>query len=137
MEFIDTVEEFLEDGNITCMADLHSSYLNICTSNGLNPTNSCVRSRRELKQLLENEIPGIDFCQQKRRNESERVCLKSTKDAAVSKLEEADLEEEMKILLVASKLITKCVSESKKWNFSGKMTVEEGVVPDELKLFFK
>ena len=35
IEFINLVEEFLNNGNVTCMSELHNTYLNVCGFNGV------------------------------------------------------------------------------------------------------
>ena len=85
IKFISIVEEFLAEGNVTCMADLHNTYINVCYSNGID-TLMKIRSTRVLKLFTEDKIPGVEFSHPKRKDESERVCLEHTKNVAVVKL---------------------------------------------------
>lgn len=78
-----------------------------------------IRSRRELKLFTEDEIPGADFSHPNRKNKSERVCLKHTKDAAIVKLEEDSYEEQFRTLLHAAQVIRKIVLKAKRWLFDG------------------
>ena len=85
IKFISIVEEFLVEGNVPCMADLHNTNINVCYFNGID-TLTKIRSRRELKLFIEDEMPGVEFSHPRHKNESGQVCLQHTKDAAVVKL---------------------------------------------------
>ena len=136
IEFISMVEEFLAEGNVTCMADLHNTYINVCYSNGIDASMK-IRSRRELKLFIEDAIPGVEFSHPKRKNESERVCLKHTKDAAIVKLEEDSYEEQFRTLLPAALVIRKAVLNAKRWLFDGSMDADCEQIPELLSVFFK
>ena len=137
IEFIRLVEDFLSEGNVSCMSDLYTTYLNICCSNGLDPDSNIVRSRKNLKQFLYNEIPDIVFTPAKQRNSSARVSLSVTRDAAMWKLEEESDEHQLKMLMQAALVIHKICQSSKKWKFNGTLCCEEEHIPDKLSLFFK
>ena len=77
-EFLSMVEDFLTQGNVANMADLHDTYINVCFSNGVDPS-TWLKSRKELKAFLEEKVPGVDFSIPRRKNESEHVFLKETK----------------------------------------------------------
>ena len=67
IEFISMVEEFLAEGNVTCMADLHNTYINVCYSSGTN-TWMKIMSTRELNLFIEDEIPDVEFSLSNRKN---------------------------------------------------------------------
>ena len=131
------VEDFLSEGNVTCMFDLHTTYLNVCSSNGLDAESGEVRSRRNLKQFLCDEVPDIVFTPAKQKNSSERVSFSVTRDAAMWKLEEETDEHQLRTLMKAALVIRKICDSSKKWKFSGNLEYATEHVPDELNLFFK
>ena len=47
VEFLGLLEEFLENGNVTCMSGLHITYTNVCSSNGVDPSVCKVNERTE------------------------------------------------------------------------------------------
>ena len=69
--FVELVEEFLMVGIVASMADLHTTYLNVCKSNSIDSNETRLRSRKEVKKLLIEEIPGIAFSAAKQKNISE------------------------------------------------------------------
>ena len=61
MAFVKLVDEFLSNVNVSTMVDLHATYLNVYNSNGFDTDAIRLRSRKELKQFLIEEIPQIVF----------------------------------------------------------------------------
>jgi hypothetical protein len=137
LEFIDVIEDFLQDGNVTCMADLHTTYLNICSSNGVNIEIEKTHSRKQLKILIETNIAGVVFTPAKQRNDSERVSLEVTRDKAMWKLEEDSDETQLKLLMQAALTIRSICENSSKWQFEGSLDFKAHEVPEKLSLFFK
>ena len=80
------------------MSDLHITYMNVCSSNGVNQSVCKVRNRKELKCLMQEEIQVVEFSHPKCKNESKRVSLKLVNDVGLMKFEEQDDEGEMKTL---------------------------------------
>ena len=95
------------EGNVASMADLHTTYLNVCKSNSIGPNETRLRSRKEVKKFLIEEISGIVSSAAKQRNISERVYLELTRDAAIWRLEEDSNEHQLKIFLQAALVIVK------------------------------
>ena len=73
LEFIHVIKDFLREGNVSCMSDGHTTYLNICSSNGVNVDEIKTHSRKELKNVMQMEIPGVVFTPAKQKNASERI----------------------------------------------------------------
>ena len=137
VEFVGLVDEFLSNGNVSTMAALHTTYLNVCTSNGFDIDATRLRSRKELKEFLKEEIPQIVFSSPKQRNSSERVSMAQTRDAAMWRLEEDSEEYQLQILSQAAKVIRKVCCSCDKWSFKGSLSCEESQLPEKLSVFFR
>lgn len=137
LEFIDVIEEYLNDGNVSNMSELYTTYLNVCSSNGLNVDTVRTLSKKELKKLIQTEIPGAIFTSAKQRNASERVSIEATRDAAMWKLEEESDESQLKLLLRAALAIRSICDKTEKWKFQGALDFSEFDVPEKLGLFLK
>ena len=116
---------------------LQSAFESILEENNV-PDASC--KRKVLKQLLQKEIPDIEFHKPKRVNESERVSAKKTRDEAIQLAEEQGVigDSEMKTLLDAAMLLRKSIKKCKKWEFIGSLeNVSDENRPMELYSFFQ
>ena len=80
IEFLTMVERALENGEDLNTALLHKAYEDILSFN--NVTNS-TSSRKMVKRLILNEVPGVEFHKPARVNESEKVTIKKLRDKAV------------------------------------------------------
>ena len=80
IELLTTAETALKNGNLLNMSDLHAAYDSILKENGI-ANKTC--SRKTLKQLIQNNVAGVEFHKPKRVNESERVSIKETRDVAM------------------------------------------------------
>ena len=137
VEFLDMTEKTLRDGKIPTMAELETAYVSILQAN--NVTNPPC-SRKTLKQLIANEIPHVEFHKPRRMNESERLSIKKTRDAAIQSSEEASPErsKEIKILYNAAAILRNCINKSKKWVFMGSLdSISDENLPQELYCFFR
>ncbi|XP_068738276.1 uncharacterized protein [Montipora capricornis] len=85
IEFLTMTEIALHNGKIATMSELLSAFESILEENNV-PDASC--KRKVLKQLLQKEIPDIEFHKPKRVNESERVSAKKTRGEAIQLAEE-------------------------------------------------
>ena len=98
-------------------------------------------SHKKLKQLLETEIPEVQFHKSKRVNGAECVTLKRKRDAAVQLMKEtsANSEEDMKTLFNEASLLRKAINNSDKMtSFAGSFTDVTGKhLPKELYCFFR
>lgn len=97
IEFLTMTEMTLKSGKVATMSELQEAFESILDANNVdNPKGG----RKALKQLLLREIPEIEFHAPKRVNESERVSIKKTRDAAIQMAEEqtTNLDSEMKTL---------------------------------------
>lgn len=135
VEFLACVKSFHRDGNITSVADLHNTYLNICHSNGVDTENDKVMSRREVKLFLEEEISYIVFSAPKRKNKSQRASLKCMVDIAMQEVE--DEVDNLDVLHQAAIHLRKACHTVPKWKFTGSLEDDEFKIPEELKLFIK
>ena len=136
IEFLTTTEIALRNGNVLIMSDLQAAYDSILKENGVDKT-TC--SRKALKQLISSEIDEVEFHKPKRVNESERVTIKGTRDAAVQLTEqESDVQDDMNTLFNAALRLRKSISKSKKWVFGGSLdTLSKDHFPEELYCFFR
>ena len=127
----------LHNDKIATMSELQSAFESILEENNV-PDASC--KRKVLKQLLQKEIPDIEFHKPKCVNESERVSAKKTKDEAIQLAEEQGVigDSEMKTLLDAAMLLRKSIKKCKKWEFIGSLeNVSDENIPMELYSFFR
>ena len=112
IEFLTMVENTLRNGTILTMSKLQEGYESILEANNVeNPT--C--TRKATKQLIQNEIQGVEFHRPKRVNESERVTIKSTRDFAIQQSENSidDSNQEMKTLFDAAKFLRRSINQCK------------------------
>ena len=118
VEFLDLTKKTLKGGQVPTMAELETAYVNILKSNN---AASPVCSRKTLQRLISYQIPEVEFHKPKRLNESERLTIKKTRDAAMQLSEEFNLElfEEVKIPYDAAAILRKCINKSKKLAFTG------------------
>ena len=137
VEFLSLVEGTLLDGNVVSMSVLQEAYIAILSANNVvNP--KC--SRKKLKQLMQTEIPNIEFHKPKRVNEAERISIKSTRDAAIQLVEETSVNSDMdmKVLYNAASVLRKAISKAKKWIFGGSLRdVTDEHLPKELYCFYR
>jgi hypothetical protein len=138
IEFVSLVEETLIAGEILKMSDLHTAYVDIRSANcAENP----VCSRKKVKDLLASEIPGIEFHNPKRRNESDLVSVKESRDVAVQITAESqnrNIEADMKTLFEASIILRQVITKAERWTFSGSLTdITDAHVPTELYTLFR
>jgi len=73
-------KKILKDGQVATMAELKTAYVNILKSNN---ATSPPCSRKTLKRLISSQIPEVEFHKPKHLNESERLTMKETRNAAV------------------------------------------------------
>ena len=137
VEFLDLTKKILKDGQVPTMAELETAYVSILKSNNAT-SHPC--SRKTLKRLISSQLSEVEFHKPKRLNESERLTIKKTRDAAVQLSEEVTLErsEEIKILYDAAAILRKCINKSNKWVFTGSLdSTSDENLPEELYCFFK
>ena len=137
IEFLTMTEIALHNGKIATISELQSTFESILEENNV-PDASC--KRKVLKQLLQMEIPDIEFHKPKRVNESERVSVKKTRDEAIQLAEEQGVigDSEMKTPLDAAMLLRKSIKKCKKWDFKGSLeNVPDENIPMELYSFFR
>ena len=138
IEFLTTTEIALKSGKVLIMSELQAAYDGILKENGVD-NKTC--SRKVLKQLIQSEIEEVEFHKSQRVNESERVTIKATRDAAVqlSNQEfESDVNDAMKTLYDAALYLRKCINQSKKWVFEGSLEgLSKDHYPEELYCFFR
>lgn len=118
IEFLTVVENTLRNGKILTMSKLQEEFEDILQANNVeNPTST----GKVLKQLIQNKIPDVEFHRPKRVNESERVSVKTTRDATIQQAEDSvdDYDEEMTTIFDAAKLLRKSINRSKSWVFTG------------------
>jgi len=137
IDFLSLVENELLTGQIVSISVLQDTYANILSANNVKIP-PC--SRKKLKQIIQREIPQVEFHKPKRRCEPERVSIKCTRDSAMQFVEEndTDVNSGMKALHSAALVLREAISKSKAWRFSGSLTDSiEGHLPRELYSFFR
>lgn len=140
-EFLSSLSDYLLEGNVTTMSEIELFYRNIAKGNGLEEEHT--KSRKQIKSFIEEELEciGIQFSNPKRLHEAQRVSLKVTADVALSNAEEyfEDVENDMKTLLEAARILRKAALHNENWKFTGSLEgVNVGeVVPKKIGLFFK
>ena len=120
------------------MSDLQEAYIDIRSAN-------CVTrpecSRKTVKDLIVNEIPGVEFHKPRQRNKSELVSVQGTRDNAVqiaSDSHNRNVTGDMKTLFEASIILREAITQTERWSFSGALTdITEANVPKELYTFFR
>lgn len=91
-----------------------------------------------VKQLLLNEIPGIEFHKSYRVNEPDKVTNKKIRDSAVAQMKARDTNDGLKELFEAASILRKAIGRSNVWTFNGSLNdVTENNVPNELYSFFR
>ena len=89
-----------------------------------------------MRQLLAENVDGIEFVSAYRRNESYRFCLSATKIAATEKAVKqlSHINSELEVLYDCSKMIRKEILEANTWHFKGTLDIDaQDIVP--IKLF--
>ena len=136
IEFLTRTEIMLRNGNVLHMSELHTAFSSIAKENGVADK---TYSRKVMKQLLQDEIPGIEFHKPKRVNESEMVTIKETRDFAVQLSEETrDIGDDIKTLYDAALLLRKAINNCRKWMFDGSLeSLSKDNFPEELYCFLR
>ena len=112
------IETALKNGNLN-MSDLHAACDSILKENGI-ADKMC--SRKTLKQMIQNNVAGVEFHKPKRVNESERVSIEETRDVAIQLSEDVkDMRDDMNTLYDPALLLRKAINKSKKWVFDGSL----------------
>ena len=75
------LEGILPEGNVLSIASLQTAYISIQMANDVHEPNC---DRRQLRQMIESKIADVEFHKAKRVNESDRVSIKASRDAAIS-----------------------------------------------------
>lgn len=100
-EFIAMTEINLREGKILIMSELQTAYESILKAND---AENCVCHRKSLKKLIQDSIPDFECHRPHRVNESERLSIKKTRDAAIQLAEKESTEgtEEMEHVFKAA-----------------------------------
>ena len=120
IEFLVMTEMALKEGKVLIMSQLQEAFKSTLEANNVvHP--SC--SRKVLKQLLQHEVPEMEFHKPKRVKEAEIVSINKTRDAVIqlSEAVKTNGTEEMKTLYDAAALLRKSINKYKKWVFAGSL----------------
>lgn len=117
IEFLIIMEIMLRNGNVFYMLELDIVFNSIVKENGVvDKMCSC----KVMKQLLQDEIFGIEFYKLKRVNELEMVIIKEIRDFVVQFFEEIrDIGDDIKILYDVVLFLRKVINNCRKWMFDG------------------
>ena len=88
-----------------------------------------------MRQLLAENVDGIEFVSAYRRNESDRFCLSPVKIAAIEKAVEqsSHFNSELEVLYDCSKIILKEIQEANTWLFKGTLDIDvQDIFPTKL-----
>ena len=102
----------LRDGKIATMSELQAAFESMLDAHNVLYL-TC--NRKAVKQLLQAEIPGIEFHKAKRVNESDRVSIKKIRDSAIQLAEDnsADVDTNMKTLFDAATILRKSIKNAR------------------------
>jgi len=137
IEFLSLAEGMMLDGKILNMGELQDTFTAIRSANNVTHP-EC--PRKVIKQLLQNEIPSIEFNKPKRINEPERCTIKTTRDEAINRMEETEMgmESDMRVLYKASSILRRAIRKADKWTFTGNLSDSTSEhVPEELYIFYR
>ena len=137
VEFMELVDEFVSNVNVSTMADLHATYLNVYKSDGFHTDAIQVRSRKEVNQFLIEEIAQIVFTSARQRNSYERISIAPTRDADLWRLEEDSDEYKLHIISIAATVIRKMCHSCNKWSIKEYLNYEDSQLPENLAVFLR
>ena len=113
------------------MNDLAVKFTNIRENNGVQKSEIL---KVKLKQLLHENIEGIQFSRHLRLTEYERVTLKKTSDKAIQILEESSLESDTKNTFDVAKHLKKQILNVESGKFSGALGMMDSWIDMNLNL---
>ena len=116
IEFISAEKSLLYKGSILSIAELRDTYLKLLSVNGVR---DFFCDKRAVKYLLQKHIPGVEFCKSAKRNESEKVLIKTKKEEVVNEALSQDLEDDMYTLFRSAKILRTIISKCEAWKFQG------------------
>ena len=110
IEFLHLIQELPKKGKILSLEDAQKVYTNILQDHLCN----WFPSRKSVRQLLAENVDGIEFVSAYRRNESDRFCLSAAKIAAIEKAvkQSSHINSELEVLYDCSKIIRKEIQEA-------------------------
>ena len=131
IEFLHLIQELLKKGKILSLEDAQKVYTNILQDH------LCYwfPSRKSVRQLLAENVDGIEFVSAYRRNESDRFCLSAAKIAAIEKAvkQSSHINSELEVLYDCSKIIRREILEANTWHFKGTLDIDaQDIVPTKL-----
>lgn len=136
IEFLTMLDNCLSEGQIITMANAQVEFESIMKANNVE-NHSC--SRKWLKQLIQKEIPNVEFHRSPKANESERISIKRTRDSAIHLTETTmadDDDEDIKTIFNAAILLRKKINKCQRWVFTGSFgDLKDEHLPPELYSF--
>lgn len=138
LELLEIVETELNDPNIDGalnMNDIQQTYVNLLLENEF-PIPEKPRYKTYLKQMILDNIPDVHFSRPPDKTKPEQVLSTKSKDSLIaSALTAEDLQQDLKVLLKAAKILRRDIGNSSSWKFHGTFTDYE--VPALLNTFCK
>ena len=131
IEFLHLIQELLKKGKILSLEDAQKVYTNILQDHLCN----WFPSRKSVRQLLAENVDGIEFVSAYRRNESDRFCLPAAKITAIEKAvkQSSHINSEVEVLYDCSKIICKQIQETNSWHFKVTLDIDaQDIVPTKL-----
>lgn len=135
IEFLSLLETELKTGKILSLKTLHTTYQNIREENSV-PYSKV--QMKNVKRLIEEEIPCIEFHKPKRRNQAQRVSIKNARDFvinnSVDEADDIDEQYDLRYLFNAAVSLRKSILKATdKWEFKGSLKdFTHANVPDNL-----
>ena len=137
VEFLSLVQNELHRGKHIDMAALQNTYTDIRIQNNVhNP--SC--TRKTIRALLQQKIPGIEFHKRCKVTEPDFVIIKVARDVAFNIAAETTAfdDADMKCLFSAASILRKAVTKADQWAFTGTLSNgDHKHVPTHLYSFYR
>lgn len=142
IEFVILVENLLNEGKILDMSQLEKTFITVNESNGVDCPTTSHYVRKNIKELLQKEIPEIEFNKPGKVNEAERVSIKFTRDNVIynAQVHQIHAHDNMKEIYDVARLLRKLILDTTPWTFKGSLTDTDIIgenVPHELYSFFR
>lgn len=131
IEFYHLIQSLIDSGAILDMMEVQKCYNQLLLAHGVHK--ETVIARRKVKQKLQDNVHGIEFCRSTRITEPERICSSKVKDKAVAELPTTDdPSKDIQTIFECAKIIRRSISSSHKnspWKFDGSLSGAHDVVP--------
>ena len=115
IEYLNLIRTLLEKGRILSLDDAHKAYLDILQHHHCESS----PSRKYLRELIIDNIDGIEFVRAFRRKESDRFCLTAAKIAAIESAVNNSSDSDLNVIFNCSKILRQEILKASIWQFDG------------------